>query len=600
MMVKRLQLLKSERLRPARPWGRALVIWWIVALTLTALSLSAATFTAALDRNTITMGDSVTLTLTVADGTPDGFPALPPIPNLQAGAEGESRQVRFDNGEMSATVSHTYSLTPLQPGDYTIPVLAAVIGGQTYRTPPITLKVLKAGAPMPGTDGDNTQLSILKLVLPKTEVYVGEVMQGELDLYLRDGVVNMRNFQVTPMQAEGFTVGKMAESQQRRAAINGVGYTVVPLTIPFTAVKAGTLTLGPAQCTAELLLGPMNWFNQPTRSQQVSPQSDTVTIAVKPLPKENVPPGFNGAVGNLSLNVEVSPTNVAVGDPITVKVQISGQGGVEAITLPDEPGWEQFKSYPPTSEFQPSDQSGMSGTKSFALTVVPQSLEIKELPPFVFSYFDPNQKAYRTLSQPAVPLTVRPSAASLPMGVSIDAGTTAPASTNQDIVHIKPRVGTLAAIQPPLVMRPWFVALQGLPVLAWVSLWFRRKQAEKLANNPRLRRLRKSELAIRTRLRELRQAADRNARDEFFAALFRLLQEQLGARLDLPASAITEAVVEERLGPPQVTEEIRSLVRELFQACNQARYARQETNDDLVALVPKVEAALKGLRVGMA
>ena len=33
--------------------------------------------------------------------------------------------------------------------------------------------------------------------------------------------------------------------------------------------------------------------------------------------------------------------------------------------------------------------------------------------------------------------------------------------------------------------------------------------------------------------------------DQFFATLSRLLQEQLGERLDLPASAITEAVIEE-------------------------------------------------------
>ena len=41
----------------------------------------------------------------------------------------------------------------------------------------------------------------------------------------------------------------------------------------------------------------------------------------------------------------------------------------------------------------------------------------------------------------------------------------------------------------------------------------------------------------------------RTSSDEFFAVLFRLLQEQLGERLDLPASAITEAVIEERLSP---------------------------------------------------
>jgi hypothetical protein len=135
-----------------------------------------------------------------------------------------------------------------------------------------------------------------------------------------------------------------------------------------------------------------------------------------------------------------------------------------------------------------------------------------------------------------------------------------------------------------------------VPVLAWAVLFVRRRQQEKLAGNPRLRRRLKAEQKIRSGLRELRRAANENAREEFFAALFRLLQEQLGARLDLPASAITEAVVEERLGPDDMDGETREIVRELFQACNQARYAHQETNEDLVALVPKAEAALEGMR----
>jgi hypothetical protein len=597
-MSKRLELTQFEGL-PRTGWRRlpraaALVILLLAATT----GARAANFTVTVDRSTITMGESVTLTMAAEGGQPNGFPALPMIPNLQANSQGESSQITIVNGQVSSTTSETCQLTPLQPGDYTIPSLQAVINGQQFQSQPIHLKVLKAGAPVPTGNPNQPELALMRIALPKTQVYVGEVVPGELDLYLRDGVMGMQDFDLTPMQAEGFTVGKVNEGPHRQAGIGGAGYTTVPLMMSFSAVKAGKLELGPASCTAKLLLPPQDWFGRPTRSQQVSLSSDTITVTALPVPRENAPPSFNGAVGTFTMSVEVSPTNIAVGDPITVKVHITGQGGVEALTLPDQPSWQQFKQYPPTTEFQPSDQSGMSGTKSFALTVVPQSVDIKELPAFEFSYFDPDQKSFKTLTQPAVPLIVRPSAASLPVGVALDPLANA-APPSQDIVHIKPRIGAVAAIEAPLLMRPWFVTLQGLPVLAWASLWVRRRQKEKLANNPRLRRLRKAEKAIRDGLKELRQAARTNARDTFFATLFHLLQEQLGARLDLPASAITEAVVGERLGPGQVAEETRALVHELFQACNQARYARQETNDDLLQLVPKVETALRGLREGM-
>ncbi|MDB6020299.1 MAG: hypothetical protein JWQ04_156, partial [Pedosphaera sp.] len=110
------------------------------------------------------------------------------------------------------------------------------------------------------------------------------------------------------------------------------------------------------------------------------------------------------------------------------------------------------------------------------------------------------------------------------------------------------------------------------------------------------RRQRQVEQTIRSGLRDLRQSADANQPAVFFATLFRLLQERLGERLDLPASAITEAVLDERLRPLQVPEEQLAALRELFQTCNQARYARQTTNAELVSLVPKVETALNDLK----
>ena len=92
-----------------------------------------------------------------------------------------------------------------------------------------------------------------------------------------------------------------------------------------------------------------------------------------------------------------------------------------------------------------------------------------------------------------------------------------------------------------------------------------------------------------------RLAAENNS-DDFFATLFRLLQEQLGERLDCPASAITEAVIEERLRPRGVPEATLAALRELFQTCNLARYAPIKTSQELAALIPKLEAELRDLQ----
>ncbi len=70
----------------------------------------------------------------------------------------------------------------------------------------------------------------------------------------------------------------------------------------------------------------------------------------------------------------------------------------------------------------------------------------------------------------------------------------------------------------------------------------------------------------------------------------------MGERLDLPASAITEAVIDERLRPDGVPETALQALEELFLTCNQARYAPQRSSSELASLVPKVEQMLRELQ----
>src|SRR5262245_49105270 len=137
---------------------------------------------------------------------------------------------------------------------------------------------------------------------------------------------------------------------------------------------------------------------------------------------------------------------------------------------------------------------------------------------------------------------------------------------------------------------------QAVPFLAWLSAVIWRRRAQLLANNPRLRRQREVAQLIRSGVAELRRLAAANQAEEFFATTFRLLQERLGERLDLPASAITEAVVEERLRPCGAPEETIEALEELFQKCNQARYAPQSGRQELASLAPRVESVLRQLQ----
>jgi hypothetical protein len=101
---------------------------------------------------------------------------------------------------------------------------------------------------------------------------------------------------------------------------------------------------------------------------------------------------------------------------------------------------------------------------------------------------------------------------------------------------------------------------------------------------------------VRDGLRDLDRFVGAKDSAGFHALVFRLLQEQLGERLNLPAAAITEAVIEEQLQPRGVEAVLQRDLHELFQACNQARYAPPGSTRELRALKPKVERVLKALQ----
>src|SRR4051812_17773182 len=134
-------------LRPA--WRIMVAAILFVALVGRGLAF-AATFTATLDRDTVAVGETATLTLTFEGGDPESLSSFD-IPNIQVESRGTSRNFSIINGQASSSVTQTLLLSPSQPGDYTIPALQARIAGQTLTSTPLKLKVVKPGSG--ATDG---------------------------------------------------------------------------------------------------------------------------------------------------------------------------------------------------------------------------------------------------------------------------------------------------------------------------------------------------------------------------------------------------------------------------------------------------------------
>ncbi len=572
--------------------------------------LPAATLTASLDRDTIPVGESVTLSLAFEGGSPQAVPNFPIPAGLSVQYGGQSSQITIINGQTSSTQSYTYSITPTQAGVFVIPAISAIVAGQTVTSQPLKLTVVKGQVPAGSPNSPGSKLAFLQLSVPKQEIYVGEVVSVEIRLYCQ----NAQDLQMVPLESDGFTVGKSPPAQQTRTVVNNQLYNLVLFQMAVTAVKTGNLTLGPAECRLTLLVqqnnprrrrdpfdpfgafdDPFGFFGPSLERRPVVLKSDPHPIRVLPLPTENVPPSFNGAVGDYTFSVQAAPTNVAAGDPITLKLRVAGTGALDALTAPSLDLGQAFKVYPPTSKLETTDPLGIKGARTFECVVTPQNPDLKVLPAIAWSYFDPQKKVYRTVQQPAIPIVVRPAGGVAMAGPIGAQGSDRQAAPPPDIVTIKSRLGVISLVQPPLIQRGWFLALQGVPLVFWLAVLARRKYQQNLERNPRRVRQRQVARIVEEGRLELRRQAEANEGEAFYATVFRLLQEQLGERLNLPASSITEAVVEERLRPLGVPEETLTLVHDVFQRCNQARYAPTQASDGLLQDIPRVESALGAL-----
>ena len=563
----------------------------------------ATTFTATLDRDAIKLGETAALSLAFEGAQPRTVPT-PEVAGLQFTQAGTSQFVNLINGTMTATVTITFSVTARQTGEFTIPALTADVGGQQLASKPLKLTVTAASAPSAAAVNAGSEVAFLKLYSPKKKIYAGESVVVHLELYLRDDVSGLNGFQLTSSPTDGFSAGKTIElqSQRRRAQIGNRGYTVIPLAIPLTAVRTGTLTLGPFTANAVVVLPSQNQGGDPFFRQflnqgeqkQVTLASEPINVEALPLPTQNQPASFSGAIGNFKMTASAGPATLTVGDPITVRVQISGRGTLDSVTLPEQ-GWQNFKTYPPTTKLETSDPFDFQGTKTFEQIISPQNSDVHELPALTFSFFNPDDGQYHTLTQPAVPLVVK-AAGTSPLPVLAGNKNLVEEKPAQDILPIKENLGALSQNKVPLVAQPAFLAVQSLPVLAFLAAFIWRKRADNLANNPRLRRQRAVAALLASGIGDLKKFAAANQPDEFFATLFRLLQEQLGERLDCPATAITENVVEENSilrGAPAAT---RDALREQFQLCNQARYAPVRGTAELNSVAGQFEKLLGELQ----
>lgn len=371
-------------------------------------------------------------------------------------------------------------------------------------------------------------------------------------------------------------------------------YFVYTLRKHFRAITPGRFVLGPVTARGIVL---DDREGRSPQARRVTAQSDALEITVLEVPREGRPGGYTGAIGSdFRLEARALPEKVWVGSPMTLKLEISGDGKLDElapIRIDQEEALEgkfRIHELPQTGELS---DDGLR--KTFTYGIRPIQAGIEAIPPLSFHYFDPEKEEFVTVRSEAVPIQVE-------KGEEIRVTTYDPGT--QQRRHrpvdrpIYPVIIGPEALDP--VSSRWSLKrlgrllFVGFPI-AFVILYLTVRRREQDSADPDLRRARQASRTARTALVGAREQFEKSPQ-EGFSAVGRALTGFVADRLRLPAAGMTSTEALAALREGGVSEETQESVREILETCEAASYGAPAGDIRPAELVDRASRLLENLQ----
>jgi len=515
----------------------------------------------------IKIGDSAVLQVT-SFGRLKEVP-LPTVPGLQFEEIGRSQGLEFINGtavpatfvriRVTAQFAGMFSIPGLTPTSHSIG-LEVVKGdepnpyawrSQKPAPPPVVTVSLPKGTQLQAGGG-----AFVHVAIPTRDIYVGESVPVDIELGLRPGIV-MSVKGLPTLKGSDFTLNNLSKEPERREqAIDGSTFVVLTWHSVLAAVKSGNFPLSVEtpvsakvsalssadRAVASRLAFPLlqNLYSN-IAARDMTIDSAPSELKVLPLPTDGQPRDFSGAVGEFQASSDISPVNVAAGDPLTLRLHISGAGNFDRVDSTMLEHLDHWKTYPAKSSFTPSDTVGYHGEKVFEQPLIAAQTGEQSIPGLAFSYFNPNTRRYERLQTSAIDVTIADSLA----GNSLSALAQNRSSNHSAIVkdaqglradHLTPR-DSVSELRP-LYFRASFLAIPTTLALIFAGSWLAVRPVAARATS-------KSEARVLAQLDAAARAGDSHS---FFDVARRALLQTFATRWRMPVDLITSEELEARLG----------------------------------------------------
>ncbi|MGB1284521.1 MAG: BatD family protein [Polaribacter sp.] len=496
------------------------------------------------------------------------------------GGPSQSVSQSWINGKVSFLQSYTYIIQPKRKGEIMIPSASIEIDGKTIKSDPVKIIVLNA-AEIPKNPNDPSYIAEQNIHLvaeiSKSKPYVGEGVYLEHRLYISQNI-GIQDFTVTqaPKYA-GFwnqDIKVVRFNGAKMGKYNGEDYRYVvlkrALLIP---TKSGRLTIDPMKMdiVVSVPTGRGDFFgNAITKNIRKEFASSKKVILAKEPPLEGKPLDYTGAVGDFTFKVSLSKGVLKANETSQIKVEVKGKGNLKLFELPSVETPDELEIYQPERKEKVNVRTnGIQGIVSDLYTVVPQYKGKYKIPKTSFSYFNPKQKKYHTITTKDLFVDVLE-------GKELVSNTTdvvqkqAVQTIGKSFRYIQTKSSFTSTETSDFFQSNLFYILFLVPLMAIPVGIFIGKKNEKRSNDIVGNKQRKAERLAKKYLSEAKKQLGK--KEAFYESLERALHNYLKAKLGIETTDISKEKITQILEDKKVATTTINQFIEVLKSSDFARY----------------------------
>jgi hypothetical protein len=566
---------------------------FIITLFLFSQYLLAQSFVASVNENKIGENDRLEVTFTFDGKDINSIKNFSPpsFNNFKVlSGPNQSTSMQIINGVSSSSLSLSYVLMPSSVGAFTIGSASVQYDGQTYKTDPLTVTIVK-GSQKP-QDQKNTSISneeiaknlFIRATLDKNKVYQGEQVTITYKLYTRLNIAAQMSVDKLP-QYQGFWAEEIETPRNisfTTEVVNGKQYRVGLLKrAALFPSQSGKLEVTPFELTVPVQVekkkNPNNvwddFFGDPFGRAQIveySAKSNTLKVDVMPLPENNKPASFKGAVGRFNFSTSLDKSNTKTNEPISLKLKISGTGNISLLDFPVFETPNGFEKYDPKVDDQINRKGVISGFKEAEYLMIPRIAGAREIPAIEFSYFDPSKRSYQTIKSKSYSVKIEQGQGNVGTNAADQQSVE---QLDSDIRYIKTSFNDVEKSSDLLFERTGFWIASIIPLFATILLVAWKRKQDKLSGNVQLLKYSKAEKVARKRFKKAKKYLEQNNIELFYSEISQALFGYLEDKFRIPTSEFTLDKAVAELSERKISAELVEKMKTSAQRCEYIRFA---------------------------